>query len=44
MTAREKLIRIIKTASPEIVEFIVKLMLKDNINPEDVTKPRTVHQ
>lgn len=44
MTAREKLIHIIKTAPPELIEFLVKLMLKDNINPEDATKPRTVRQ
>lgn len=44
MTAREKLIRIIKTAPPELIEFLVKLMLKENTNPEAVTKHRTVRQ
>ena len=44
MTAREKLIRIIKTASPELIEFLVQLMLKENINPTAVTKHRTVRQ
>ena len=44
MTAREKLIRVIKTASPELIEFLVQLMLKENINPAAVTKHRTVRQ
>lgn len=44
MNAREKLIALILTAPPEKLKYIYELMLVYDINPEALTKPRTVRQ
>lgn len=44
MTVREKLIRIIETAPPELIELLVELMIKREVNPKSLTKPHTVRQ
>lgn len=44
MTAREKLIELILSASPEELEYLCKLMLTEGVTSEASTTPRTVPQ
>jgi hypothetical protein len=44
MSPKEQLIQFILNATPEQIEYLADLMLKQEINPADVTKPSTVRQ